>query len=76
MKSDTKVKTDWTWDEWQASRKARRAVTDRITTASVRRKNSSSDKRLHAVFNGERGPSFTDREVAENIEPHGAKKEQ
>lgn len=42
-------------------RAARRAVTDRISEASVRRKASSSDPRLRAAFDGQRGPTFRDR---------------
>ena len=61
MNSPCKPKIAWTWDEWQRSRKARRAVTDRITPSSVRRKRSSSDKRLRAAFNNRRGPDFPGR---------------
>lgn len=63
MSSKKEIKINWTWEEWQASRKARKAATDCITTTSVRRKNSSSDKRLKLAFDGERGPSFSDRKV-------------
>ena len=73
MSSDKKIKINWTWEEWQASRKARRAVTDIITAASVRRSESSSDKRLRSAFDGERGPSFTNRKVAEKSEEYVAK---
>ncbi len=61
MSAPKKLKTAWTWEEWQHSRKARRAATDRITPCSVRRKRSSSDKRLRAVFDGRRGPDFSGR---------------
>lgn len=61
MNSTGKIKIAWTWEEWQRSRKARRAVTDRITPSSVRRKQSASDKRLRATFDGRRGPDFTGR---------------
>jgi len=61
VSSPGKLKTTWTWEEWQRSRKARRAATDRITPLSVRRKRSSSDKRLRAAFNGRRGPDFPGR---------------
>ncbi|MDA0991635.1 MAG: hypothetical protein O3A51_12905 [Verrucomicrobia bacterium] len=61
MNSTTDLKTAWTWEAWQQSRQARRAVTDRITPASVRRTTSSSDKRLRAAFNGQRGPDFRNR---------------
>ena len=52
---------DYTWEEWQASRQARREVSARITPASVRRKSSSSDPKLKKVFDGERGPRFCER---------------
>ena len=52
------VKTHWTWEEWKASRAARKAVAARIGPAIVRRKESASDHRLRAAFDGERGPSF------------------
>ena len=58
MNSPSELKIAWTWDEWQRSRKARRAATDRITPSSVRRKRSSSDKRLRTAFDGQRGPDF------------------
>ena len=61
MSSTGKIKTNWTWEEWQRSRKARRAVTDRITPLPVRRKRSSSDKRLRKAFGGQRGPDFPGR---------------
>lgn len=61
MNSTDKIKLDWTWEEWQRSRKARRAITDRIAPSPVRRKLSSSDKRLRAAFGGRRGPDFPDR---------------
>jgi len=56
VKSAGPIKTAWTWEEWQQSRAARRAATDRITPASVRRKRSSSDARLRKTYNGRRGP--------------------
>ena len=61
MPSTGKRKIAWSWEEWQRSRKARRAVTDRITASLVRREHSSSDKRLHAAFGGRRGPVFPER---------------
>ncbi|MDP6631332.1 MAG: hypothetical protein QGH42_04455 [Kiritimatiellia bacterium] len=61
MSSQGNLKIAWTWEEWQRSRKARRAVTDRMSPLPVRRKRSSSDNRLRAAFNGQRGPDFPDR---------------
>jgi hypothetical protein len=52
------VKTDWTWEEWQESRQARREVSARVAPGSVRRKESSSDSKLRKAFDGERGPPF------------------
>ena len=58
MNSNRALKTEWTWDEWQQSRAARRAAADKIGPAIVRRKESSSDRRLRPAFKGERGPDF------------------
>jgi len=49
-----KLKTAWTWKEWQASRAAAKRIGPTIT----RRNASSSDRRLHAAFAGQRGPAF------------------
>ncbi len=59
VNSIVKIKTDWTWEEWQQSRAARRAVAERIGPAVIRRTASSSDVRLRNAFNGQRGPAFT-----------------
>lgn len=58
MNSQTTLKTDWTWNEWRASRDARRAVAQRVAPAISRRAASSSDSRLKTAFNGRRGPAF------------------
>ena len=58
MKPAKPLKTDWTWDEWQASRAARRAASARVGPPVTRRRESSSDRRLRAAFNGRRGPAF------------------
>jgi len=50
------LKTRWTWEEWKAGRAALRAVTDKVHPGSIRRKSSSSDRRLREAFAGERGP--------------------
>lgn len=51
------LKTQWTWEEWQAMRQARRALSLRVGRSVCRRKESSSDPRLRAAFNGQRVPS-------------------
>jgi hypothetical protein len=58
VSSASKLKTDWTWEEWQASRAKRRAVALRIGPPVIRRRESSSDSRLRPAFEGERGPRF------------------
>ena len=58
MTSTKDLKTNWTWEEGQQSRAARRAVALRVGPPVTRRKESSSDRRLRAGFNGQRGPSF------------------
>jgi hypothetical protein len=58
VKSPAKLKTDWTWEEWQASRAKRRAVAAKIGPPVVRRRESSSDSKLRKAFDGERGPRF------------------
>ncbi len=58
MNSAPKLKTEWTWEEWQATRAARRAAADRVAPPVVRRRESSSDRRLRGAFKGERGPAF------------------
>jgi len=57
-RADAPMKTSWTWEEWLQSRKARKAASDRITTESIRRAASSSDRRLKKAFGGQRGPAF------------------
>lgn len=58
MESKPILKTTWEWDEWQASRAARRAVAMSIGPPTVRRAESASDRHLRKAFDGERGPSF------------------
>lgn len=58
VNSNSKLKTDWTWEEWRQSRAVRRAVAERIGPAVTRRKESSSDSRLRRAFQGQRGPIF------------------
>jgi hypothetical protein len=40
-------------------RRFRRELSERVAPGVIRRKSSSSDKRLRALFNGERGLPFT-----------------
>lgn len=58
MNSKDKLKTAWTWEEWQASRQARRSAAKRVGPSITRRRKSSSDRRLRAAFAGQRGPTF------------------
>jgi len=55
---DSKSKDDrrLTWEEWQSKRQALREQTLRVGPAVTRRKESSSDPRLRAAFNGNRAP--------------------
>jgi hypothetical protein len=52
------LKTKWTWEEWQASRPARREISRAMSSVPIRRERSSSDRHLRRKFNGERGPAF------------------
>jgi len=52
------LKTSWTWEEWLASRAARRAASLRVGPPVTRRKESSSDRRLRAAFDGQRAPKL------------------
>lgn len=56
--SPATMKVSWTWEEWQASRDARRAVALKTGPRVCRRKAGSSDKRLRKCFDGKRGPDF------------------
>lgn len=57
-KREPPLKVSWTWEEWQASRAARRAVAQRVGAKVTRRGESSSDRRLRRTFGGQRGPAF------------------
>jgi hypothetical protein len=48
----------FTWEQWEAGRAERRRVGNLVAPAVIRRPSSSSDERLRATFNGERGPDF------------------
>ena len=45
-----------TLDDWEKGREARRVSGLKVAPASIRRKESSSDKRLRAAFGGKRAP--------------------
>jgi hypothetical protein len=47
------------YEDWLRGRKARRETSKLVAPGVIRRKSSSSDKRLRALFNGERGLPFT-----------------
>ena len=77
MNSKNKLKIAWTWEEWQASRPARRAAANCVGPSIVRRSESSSDRRLHSAFAGQRGPAFQGghlaaRQALQNPPPAGA----
>lgn len=50
------MKTEWTWEEWQATRPVRRALSAQIAPQGSERPASSSDRRLRAAYAGRRGP--------------------
>jgi len=46
------------WKDWLKGRRARRETGNRVAPEIIRRPSSSSDKRLHKLFGGERGLPF------------------
>jgi hypothetical protein len=46
------------WEAWLKGRRARRETGNRVAPEIIRRPDSSSDKRLRKLFNGERGLPF------------------
>jgi len=46
------------WEDWLKGRRARREGGEKVAPPVIRREWSSSDKRLRAQFNGERGLPF------------------
>ncbi len=50
------------WEDWLKGRRFRRELGNRVAPEIIRRESSSSDKRLRALFNGERGLPFTPTE--------------
>jgi hypothetical protein len=50
------------WEDWQRGRRARRETSKQVASGIVRRKTSSSDRRLRKLFKGRRGLPFTPTE--------------
>ena len=50
------------WADWLKGRRARRESSKLVVPGVIRRKTSSSDRRLKRLFNGERGLPFTPTE--------------
>ena len=50
------------WEDWLAGRRARRETGNRVASEVILRKASSKDKRLRALYDGERGLPFTPTE--------------
>jgi hypothetical protein len=50
------------YEDWLKGRRSRREVSKLLAPGVIRRKTSSSDKRLKKLFNGERGLPFTPTE--------------
>lgn len=50
------------WSDWLKGRRARRESSKLVAPGVIRRKTSSSDRRLKKLFNGERGLPFTPTE--------------
>ena len=47
------------WEDWLKGRRARRETGMLVAPEIIRRPTGSGDKRLHKLFNGERGLPFT-----------------
>jgi hypothetical protein len=50
------------YKDWLKGRRYRRELGNRVAPGIIRRKSSSSDRRLKKLFNGERGLPFTPTE--------------
>lgn len=50
------------YEDWLKGRRYRRELSKRVAPGILRRKSSSSDRRLKQLFNGERGLPFTPTE--------------
>ncbi len=46
------------WEDWLKGRRARRETGLRVAPEIIRRPSSSSDRRLHQLYGGERGLPF------------------
>jgi hypothetical protein len=46
------------WEDWLKGRRWRRELGNRVAPEVIRRKQSSKDRRLRKLFNGERGLPF------------------
>jgi hypothetical protein len=50
------------WEDWLKGRRFRREMGNKVAPGVIRRKSSSSDRRLKKLFKGERGLPFTPTE--------------
>jgi hypothetical protein len=50
------------WEDWQRGRRARRETSKQAAPGIVRRRTSSSDRRLRKLFKGRRGLPFAPTE--------------
>jgi hypothetical protein len=50
------------WEDWLKGRRYRRELSKLVAPGVIRRRTSSSDRRLKRLFNGERGLPFTPTE--------------
>ena len=50
------------WEDWLKGRRARRETGNRVAPEIIRRPDSSSDRRLRKLYNGERGLPFKQTE--------------
>jgi hypothetical protein len=50
------------YEDWLKGRRYRRELGERVAPGVIRRKSSSSDRRLKKLFKGERGLPFTPTE--------------
>ncbi len=50
------------WEDWLKGRRARRESSKLVAPGVIRRKSSSSDRRLKKLYEGERGLPFTPTE--------------
>ena len=46
------------WEDWLKGRRARRETGNKVAPEIIRRPSSFSDRRLRALFNGDRGLPF------------------